>query len=130
MEFLVEGTILNTDNEPVGDATIRLVGDDGTNIKAQTRRDGTYRLKLNKDTRYAMLATARGYLNAKQQLSTKGLNDSRSYQQDFTLALISKPVTMSNIFYEFGKWTLTPESEKGLTELVKLLNDNPNITIE
>ena len=130
MEFLVEGTILNTDNEPVGDATIRLVGDDGTNIKAQTRRDGTYRLKLNKDTRYAMLATARGYLNAKQQLSTKGLTDSRSYQQDFTLALISKPVTMSNIFYEFGKWTLTPESEKGLTELVKLLNDNPNITIE
>ena len=130
MEFLVEGTILNTDNEPVGDATIRLVGDDGTNIKAQTRRDGTYRPKLNKDTRYAMLATARGYLNAKQQLSTKGLNDSRSYQQDFTLALISKPVTMSNIFYEFGKWTLTPESEKGLTELVKLLNDNPNITIE
>lgn len=130
MEFLVEGTIRNTDNEPVGDATIRLVGDDGTNIKAQTRRDGTYRLKLNKDTRYAMLATARGYLNAKQQLSTKGLNDSRSYQQDFTLALISKPVKMSNIFYEFGKWTLTPESEKGLTELVKLLNDNPNITIE
>lgn len=130
MEFLVEGTILNTDNEPVGDATIRLVGDDGTNIKAQTRRDGTYRLKLNKDTRYAMLATARGYLNAKQQLSTQGLTDSRNYQQDFTLALISKPVTMSNIFYEFGKWTLTPESEKGLTELVKLLNDNPNITIE
>ena len=130
IEFLVEGTILNTDNEPVGDATIRLVGDDGTNIKAQTRRDGTYRLKLNKDTRYAMLATARGYLNAKQQLSTQGLTDSRNYQQDFTLALISKPVTMSNIFYEFGKWTLTPESEKGLTELVKLLNDNPNITIE
>ena len=130
MEFLVEGTILNTDNEPVGDATIRLVGDDGTNIKAQTRRDGTYRLKLNKDTRYAMLATARGYLNAKQQLSTQGLTDSRNYQQDFTLALISKPVTMSNIFYEFGKWTLTQESEKGLNDLVKLLNDNPNITIE
>ena len=130
IEFLVEGTILNTDNEPVGDATIRLVGDDGTNIKAQTRRDGTYRLKLNKDTRYAMLATARGYLNTKQQLSTQGLTDSRNYQQDFTLALISKPVTMSNIFYEFGKWTLTQESEKGLNDLVKLLNDNPNITIE
>ena len=130
MEFVVEGTIYDTNGEPVLDATIRLVGDDGTNVKAQVRRDGTYRIKLNKDTRYVMLATSRGYLNEKQQISTQGLNDSRSYQQDFNLALISKPVTMSNIFYEFGKWTLTSDSEQGLNELVKLLNDNPNITIE
>ena len=130
MEFIVEGTIYDTNGEPVLDATIRLVGDDGTNVKAQVRRDGTYRIKLNKDTRYVMLATSRGYLNEKQLISTQGLNDSRSYQQDFNLALISKPVTMSNIFYEFGKWTLTSDSEQGLNELVKLLNDNPNITIE
>jgi peptidoglycan-associated lipoprotein len=37
---------------------------------------------------------------------------------------------MDNIFYEFGKWDLTPQSETGLQTLVKLLNDNPNITIE
>lgn len=130
MEFLVEGSILDTDGNAMADANIRLVGDDGTNVKAQVRKDGTYRLKLNKDTRYVMLATARGYLNQKQQISTQGLKDSHSYQQDFALPLISKPVTMNNIFYEFGKWTLTPDSEKGLNELVKLLNDNPNITIE
>ena len=130
MEFIVEGTIIDSDGEHITDATIRLVGDDGTNVKAQVRRDGTYRLKLNKDTRYVMLATARGYLNQKQQVSTIGLTDSHSYQQDFTLALISKPIKMSNIFYEFGKWTLTQESEKGLNDLVKMLNDNPNITIE
>ena len=130
MEFIVEGRIVDTQGEAIADANIRLVGDDGTNVKAQVRRDGTYRLKLNKDTRYVMLATARGYLNAQQQLSTQGLKDSHSYEQDFTLALISKPVKMSNIFYEFGKWTLTSDSEQGLNELVKLLNDNPNITIE
>ena len=130
MEFIVEGTILDTKGEAIADATIRLVGDDGTNVKAQVRRDGTYRLKLNKDTRYAMLATARGYLNAQQQMSTQGLNDSHTYKYNFTLPLISKPVKMTNIFYEFGKWTLTSNSEQGLKELVKLLNDNPNITIE
>ena len=37
---------------------------------------------------------------------------------------------MDNIFYEFAKWELTPQSETGLQQLVKLLNDNPNITIE
>jgi peptidoglycan-associated lipoprotein len=37
---------------------------------------------------------------------------------------------MENVFYEFAKWDITKESEKSLDELVKLLNDNPNITIE
>ena len=130
MEFLVEGNVYDTNGEHLSEATIRLVGDDGTNVKAQIRRDGTYRLKLQKDTRYVMLATSRGFLNQKQELSTVGMTDSYSYQQNFSLAPISKPVKMSNVFYEFGKWTLTADSEKGLNELVQLLNDNPNITIE
>jgi peptidoglycan-associated lipoprotein len=37
---------------------------------------------------------------------------------------------MGNIFFKFGSWELTPDSETGLNALVKLLNDNPNITIE
>ena len=130
MEFLVEGNVYDTNGEHLSEATIRLVGDDGTNVKAQIRRDGTYRLKLQKDTRYVMLATSRGFLNQKQELSTVGMTDSYSYQQNFSLAPISKPVKMSNVFYEFGKWTLTVDSEKGLNDLVQLLNDNPNITIE
>lgn len=130
MEFLVEGNVYDTNGEHLSEGTIRLVGDDGTNVKAQIRRDGSYRLKLQKDTRYVMLATSRGFLNQKQELSTVGMTDSYSYQQNFSLAPISKPVKMSNVFYEFGKWTLTADSEKGLNELVQLLNDNPNITIE
>ena len=35
-----------------------------------------------------------------------------------------------DIFYEFGRWELTKASETELDRLVKLLNDNPNITIE
>lgn len=130
MVFLVQGAITDNNGEPVSNATIRLVGDDGTHTRVQARRDGTYKIKLNKDTRYAMLATARGYLNAKEQFNTLHLADSKTQQLDFTLSPVSKPVTMDNIFYEFGKWDLTPASETGLASLVKLLNDNPNITIE
>ena len=130
LEFLIEGKILNTDGEHLSEATLRLVGNDGTNVKTQIRRDGTYRLKLNKDTRYAMLVTSRGFLNQKHTFATEGLKDSHTYEQDFTLAPISKPVKMDNIFFKFGSWELTPDSESGLKALVKLLNDNPNITIE
>ena len=130
LEFLIEGKILNTDGEHLSEATLRLVGNDGTNVKTQIRRDGTYRLKLNKDTRYAMLVTSRGFLNQKHTFATEGLKDSHTYEQDFTLAPISRPVKMDNIFFKFGSWELTSDSESGLKALVKLLNDNPNITIE
>jgi outer membrane protein OmpA-like peptidoglycan-associated protein len=48
----------------------------------------------------------------------------------FPLANISAPVLIENIFYDFDKATLRPESATALDELVKLLNENPNITIE
>ncbi len=130
MEFIVEGTVTDNNGEHLSEATLRLVGNDGTNVKTQIRRDGTYRLKLNKDTRYAMLVTARGYLNEKQTFTTENLSDSYTYQHNFVLSPISKPVKMSNIFFKFGSWELTPDSEEGLKALIKLLNDNPNITIE
>jgi outer membrane protein OmpA-like peptidoglycan-associated protein len=39
-------------------------------------------------------------------------------------------VLIDNIFYDFDKATLRPESTKALDELVELLNENPNVTIE
>jgi len=69
-------------------------------------------------------------LNSKRDVSTVGLRDGKNFQVNFQLASISKPVQVNNIFYEFGKWTLTPDSEAGIRDLVKLLTDNPNITME
>ena len=130
LEFIIEGNVTDNNGEHLADATLRLVGNDGTNVKTQIRRDGTYRLKLNKDTRYAMLVNARGYLNEKQIFTTEGLKDSYTYEHNFVLSPISKPVKMGNIFFKFGSWELSPDSEDGLNALIKLLNDNPNITIE
>ncbi len=130
MEFIAEGTVRDEQGEPIADAKLRIVGSDGTNSRVNARRDGTYKIKLNKEVKYVMLATARGYLNAKEQWDTKGLKDSKTYTLDFALSPISRPVKMENIFYEFGRWELTQASEKEMDALIKLLNDNPNITIE
>lgn len=130
MEFLVEGVITDESGTPLNEAHLRLVGSDGTNSKLNARRDGTYKIKLKREVKYVMLATARGHLNAKEQWNTMGLKDSKTYTVNFALSPISRPVKMDNIFYEFGRWELTQASEEELTKLVKLLNDNPNITIE
>jgi outer membrane protein OmpA-like peptidoglycan-associated protein len=40
------------------------------------------------------------------------------------------PVLIDNIFYEFDRADLTPESTEALDKLVEMMNENPNITIE
>ena len=49
---------------------------------------------------------------------------------NFPLASIRVPVMIDNIFYDFDKASLRPESKTALDNLVKLLNENPNVTIE
>ncbi len=130
LAYTIAGRVTDEQGNVLPEASIRMVGNDGTNARISTRKDGTYRLKLNKDAHYIMMASARGYLNQSHRFDTGGLTDSKSFGHDFQLTPVFKPVTIENIFYEFAKWDLTPESETGLQALLKLLNDNPNITIE
>ena len=58
------------------------------------------------------------------------VEESEQYVLQFPLAGIRVPVMIDNIFYDFDKATLRPESEQALDNLVKLLNENPNVTIE
>jgi outer membrane protein OmpA-like peptidoglycan-associated protein len=92
--------------------------------------DGSYSVRVNPDVEYVLLGTCKGYLNAMQQLKTTNQSGKVDYQLDFELASITRPVLIDNIFYEFDKATLTPESTASLDELVKLLENNPNVTIE
>ena len=128
--FAVEGVVVDQDGEVLQDAIVKLIGNNGTNVKQRAKKDGTYRMVLEKNEQYVMLASCRGYLNQSFMLSTDSLTDSKSFKHEFELVSISKPIQIDNIFYEFGKWDLTVSSEKALEGLVKLLNDNPNITIE
>jgi outer membrane protein OmpA-like peptidoglycan-associated protein len=76
------------------------------------------------------LGTCKGFLNHQEQLRVEPVKKSEEYVLQFPLANISAPVLIENIFYDFDKATLRPESQTALDELVKLLNENPNITIE
>lgn len=128
--FNIAGKVTSTSGEPLPDAIIRIVGNDGTNLKIHAKKDGTFSYPLNRNVKYVMLGNCRGYLNQKDAVRTDSLDDSHTFNINLALASVSKPVGLDNIFFEFGKATLTKESDKSLDKLVKLLNDNPNITIE
>ena len=79
---------------------------------------------------FVMLGAARGYLNQSKKMNSRGVKGSREFIANFELPAIYRPVQLNNIFFEFAKWTLTPESETGLKTLVTMMKDNPNIAIE
>lgn len=128
--IFIEGIVNDVDEYPIEDATVRVVGKDGLNVKVPVKKDGTYRVELERDIRYVMMASARGYLNQNYELHTGPEEKNETYIVDFFLSPISKPVVIDNIFYDFDKATLRPESKKALDEMIKMLNDNPNVTIE
>lgn len=128
--IFIEGLVSDVDEYPIEDATVRIVGKDGLNVKVPAKKDGSYRVELERDVRYVMMASARGYLNQNFELKTGPEEKNETYIVDFYLSPISKPVVIDNIFYDFDKATLRPESQKALDEMIKMLNDNPNVTIE
>ncbi len=130
LKILISGWVLDKDEEPVANAIIRIVGNDGSNQKAVARNDGSFSFPLQRGVSYVMLAGAKGYLNAKQEFTADNAEEDAEYGIDFILASVTKPNIVDNIFYDFDKATLRPESKEALDGVVQMLRDNPNITIE
>ena len=130
LKIRLEGYVTDLEEEPIDGAVVRIVGTDGSNQRTTTRPDGSFSFPLQRGISYAMMAGARGFLNARQEFSTDTAETDAEYGIDFMLASLSKPNIVENIFYDYDKATLRPESTEALDELVTLLKDNPNITIE
>lgn len=124
------GWVYEKDGYELPNAIIHMVGKDGTNTNFSVMKDGSYSVRVTPGVDYVLLGTCKGYLNTMQELTTDSIEGTVRYQRDFALPSITRPVLIDNIFYEFDKATLTAESEASLDELIKLLNLNPNVTIE
>lgn len=130
VRITIEGLVMGKDEEPVKNAIIRIVGNDGSNQKEVARDDGSFSFALQRGVKYVMLAGAKGYLNQKQEFASDSTMEDANYWVEFILPSISKPSVVENIFYDYDKADLRPESKTALNELIAVLHDNPNVTIE
>lgn len=127
---MLRGWIYEKDGYELPEGVIYMIGDDGTNSSFGVMNDGSYSVRVTPGVRYVLLGTCKGYLNAMQELAADSVESNMEYHIDFELASITKPVLIDNIFYEYDKATLTAESAASLDELIRLLELNPNVTIE
>lgn len=94
--------------------------------------DLVYKIVLPFGKNYGFMATADNYYSVTQNLNLSNLEAYQEMEVNLYLAPIQKDeaIRLNNIFFEFGKSVLKEESFPELNRLVKLLTDNPTITIE
>ena len=126
----VTGWVYEKDGYELPAALVYMVGNDGTNEKVSVKGDGSFTKIVKPGVDYVFLGTCEGYLNVRNELSVEPAEESEDYVLQFPLPPINIPVLIDNIFYEFDKATLTPESTEALDKLVLMMEENPTITIE
>jgi outer membrane protein OmpA-like peptidoglycan-associated protein len=72
-----------------------------------------------------------GYMNTSKKITTVGkpygiIRDTLWIEK----VEVKQVFVMENIYYDFDKWDILPESEMELDKLVKVLNDNPSWKVE
>ena len=127
----VKGWVYEQDGYELPEAVVYMVGNDGTNMKIGVNLEGSFEQPLAPGGKYLFLATCRGYLNYRAELTVDSLaRKEHQYVLQFPLPSISIPVLVRGVYYEFDKADLTDNSREALDCLVKVLKENPNITIE
>ena len=126
----MKGWVYEMDGYELPAAQVTVVGNDGTYKKLPVKSDGSFTMPINTKVDYLVMASCKGFLNHKEELRVDSAKESKEYVLQFPLASITAPVLIDNIFYDFDKATLTSASTKSLDELVGLLKENPNVTIE
>jgi peptidoglycan-associated lipoprotein len=130
VDVIVEGIVFDINDNPLEEAVVRIVGKDGLNLRTPVRKDGSYRITLVRGNDYVMMAGARGHLNQHHRFGTSPQEKSQDYTVDFYLTPISQAVVIENIFYDFDRASLRPASRAALDQVIQMLEDNPNVTIE
>ncbi len=131
MNVYLEGYVMDREGYAIPNAIIRTVGRRGGEKLVSSKQDGSYRLKVEGDVSYVMLASAEGFLNRYAKLHTDSLKDENIYYGiDFYLASKVGSEGLKNVYYAFDSAEILAESEAGLSELKQILDDNPDISVE
>jgi outer membrane protein OmpA-like peptidoglycan-associated protein len=140
LELAVKGTIRNKETqEPVPFATAILFEYQANNRIVpldtfKTDQSARYNFPLKADRRYKVLGNAPDYLANEEDVSTMNIRTNKTLVQNIDIELepivIGKEITLNNIYYDFDEYYLRPDALAELRDLLKILNQNPNIVIQ
>lgn len=88
--LMLEGKIKAIDGSVPQKCFVRIIGTDGSNNKIRSTDNGSFGQTLDTDVDYIILCGAKGYINKKITISTRGKSRSETLNLDVTLEPASK----------------------------------------
>jgi len=132
---IVKGTISDAFTQKPIEAFIEIIDNVKNEVVYVTQSDaqtGKYIVTLPSGRNYGINVRAEGYLFFSENFDIPPTTEYQEIIKDIYLSKlkVGEKVILRNIFFDFGKATLKPESYAELDRLVKLLNDYPNLRVE
>ena len=130
----VRGKVFDQKTSAALPSTIELIdlATKQTLSKVQTDERGYYLVTLPVGKDYAFNVNRRGYLFYSDNYSLKDKSPDSTYENNIALQPIevNAAVVLKNIFFDYNKYDLKPESQVELDKLVQLMQDNPTLKIQ
>jgi OOP family OmpA-OmpF porin len=134
---MVTGNVYNAKTkEPLSASLIYETLPDGVEVGngISSPVDGSFKIVLPYDKNYSIRASADKFFAISENLKLDSLIKAgyKEIHKDLYLVPIEigQVVRLNNVFFDFDKWDLRPESYVELDRVVKLLKENPAIEIE
>jgi len=133
--FAMSGFVYEKNNKGVIISGARIeITDKNTGEVMVTYSDskGAYQVNLKPQSDYLLKATKEMHFADVDSISTIGFKTSQKFEKNFELLayVIEKPIVLENIYYDLDKWDIRADAAKELDKLVKILRENPEISIE
>lgn len=135
--ILVSGNVYNKKtNKPLSASLIYETLPNGTiaGNGISNPSDGAFKMVLPYDKNYLIRANADHFFAISENLNLDSLikEGYKEIHKDLYLVPIEvgQVVRLNNVYFDFDKWDLRPESFVELDRVVKMLNENPTIEIE
>jgi OOP family OmpA-OmpF porin len=135
--ILVSGNVYNKKtNKPLSASLVYETLPDGLEAgnAVSNPEDGAFKIVLPYDKNYLIRASADKFFAQSENLNLDSLIKVgyKEIHKDLYLVPIEigQVVRLNNVFFDFDKWSLRPESYVELDRVAKLLTENPAIEIE
>jgi outer membrane protein OmpA-like peptidoglycan-associated protein len=120
---------------PVAQTGLEVTNSKTANMKNyKTDDNGTVIFRADSLTPYSFIAPKEGYITAFKSIVTPGFTGKLNDTIDVTLYLegieLNLAYRIENIYYDFDKSFIRPDAAIELNKLVRIMQDNPTISVE
>lgn len=131
----VIGKVVNRSTGDLMDEVVVKMNDQSGDTKTYNSTDGNFGFNLSRGKAYVITGDKQGYASTRATVNTMDVK--RTDPDDSVMVTIyMDEITneyrfrVSNVFYDFDKATLRPESIASLDSLVNFLRDNQSLSVE